>query len=229
MFSCRGLKTNRKSYQTKVALSWLRSTCPLLSFCFRCLLAWTMEGRSEVWYTADLILLPRQRSSRATPSHFLSSSESWEPRGSREPLRVGLVSSGSEKFPILSKSKARFDVPWWDEGDFDLRRERTGGRGGGAGAGDGEGWEGLEDVVLRLETLKPPFSLLLPLHRSLSLPKEKEPACKERWQIRQKEAREIGTALSSTANMQRAIKLENEQYVITLLNTDTVTWTKTQT
>lgn len=137
-----------------------------------------MEGKSEVWYTADLILLPRQRSSRATPSHFLSSSEPWEPRRSRGPLRVCLLSSGSGEAPILSKSRARFGVERLerDEGDLDLRRERRGGRGGG---GEGEGGMGLEDVVLLLGILKPPSPLSLPRHLSLSLPEEEEAALKK--------------------------------------------------
>lgn len=73
---------------------------------------------------------------------------------------------------MLSKSKARLGVEWLerDEGDFDLRRERRGGRsGGGEGAG-GMGWK--EGVLLL--TAPPPLSL--PLCLSLSLPGEEEAA-----------------------------------------------------
>lgn len=139
-----------------------------------------MEGKSEVWYTVDLILLPWQRNSMATPSHFLSSSELWEPRRSLDPLRVCLMFLVSGASPILSKSKARFGVEWLerDEGDLDLRRERRGGRGGGGGGGEAEGGRGLEDVVLLLGILKPPPSFSLPLLLSLSLPEEEEAALK---------------------------------------------------
>lgn len=138
-----------------------------------------MEGKSEVWYTVDLILLPWQRNSMATPSHFLSSSELWEPRRSLDPLRVCLMFLVSGASPILSKSKARFGVEWLerDEGDLDLRRERRGGRGGGGG-GEAEGGRGLEDVVLLLGILNPPPSFSLPLLLSLSLPEEEEAALK---------------------------------------------------
>ena len=168
--------------QTNVAFNLLRSTCLLPPLCSGCLLALTMEGKSEFWYTADLILLPRQRSSKATPSHFLSRSEPWEPRRSLDPLWVGLLSPGSAVTPILSKSKARFGVGWLerDEGDLDLRRERRGGRGGGGGGGGGggaaEGRSGLEEVVLLPGILKPPPPFSLPLHLSLSLPEEEEAA-----------------------------------------------------
>lgn len=141
--------------QTKVAFNLLLSIRPLLSLCSDGLLALTMEGNSEVWYTADLILLPRQRSSEATPSHFLSSSEPWEHRRSLDLPRVFVLSSVSKEAPILSKSKPRFEVACLerDEGDVDLRRERRGGRGGGRGGGEGEGGMGFEDVVLLLGIL----------------------------------------------------------------------------
>jgi len=84
------------------------------------------------------------------------------------------VSAGSEAPPILSKSKACFEVVWLerDEGDLDLRRERRGGRGRGGG-GEG-GMMGLEDAVRLLGILKPRPSFSLPLHPTLSLPEEEE-------------------------------------------------------
>lgn len=165
--------------QTKVAFNLLRSLCPLPSLCSICLRA----GKSEVWYTADLILLPRQRSSKATPSHFLSSSEPREPCRSRGPFWARLLSSLSVVALMLSKSNARFGVEWWerDEGDLDLWRERIGGRGGGRGGG--EGGVGFEGIVLLLGILKPPpppLPLSLSLDLFLSLPEEEEADLKKR-------------------------------------------------
>lgn len=157
--------------QTNVAFSLLRSTCPRPSLCSRCLLALTIEGRSDVRYTADLVRPPRPHSSSATPSHFFSGSELWEPLGSREPLRVRLAPSTLTVAAMLSKSSAGLGLKRLDrdEGDLDLRRERRGGRGGG-----GEGAGGLTDVVL---LLKAPPPLSLPL--CLSLPEEEEEAWRE--------------------------------------------------
>lgn len=157
-----------------------------------------MEGRSEVWYTADLILLPRQHSSEATSSHFMSSSDPGGPRRPREAARACPVLSELWLTATLSTSRAclvtlRLER---DEGDLDLRRERRGGR-WGAGWGDGEGGARLDAVLLT--TLI--FSLLsLPLHLSLFWPEDKQASIKNK-KNNQKATGGVGKTCKSTANM----------------------------
>lgn len=156
--------------QTNVALTRARSARPGPPPAPACLLVLTMEGKSEVWYTVDLVLPPRQRSSEVTSPHFASN------RGSRCPFWARPRSPASGAGPHRSTSRARFAVEWVEreEGDLDLRRDRRGGR-GGRGGGGGEGEAGLGVMrLLAVFTPPPPPPLALPL--CLSLPEEEEGA-----------------------------------------------------